>query len=88
LTVFRILRQEPVSRAIIVLSKVLWSNNIVLVGPGVTQVFPGMYGLFKPKRMRELMALVGAVMISLTTTAVAIMVIAIQEALVRVRILR
>ena len=88
LTVFRILRQEPFSRAIIILSKVLSSDNIILIGPGITQVFPGMYGLFKPKRVHRLIVLVGAVAISLSTTAVAIVVIAIQEALMQARVLR
>jgi hypothetical protein len=88
LTVFRILRQEPFSRAIIILSKVLSSDKVILIGPGITQVFPGMYGLFKPKRVRGLIALVGAVAISLATTAVAIMVIAIQETLMQARVLR
>ena len=88
LTVFRILRQEPFSRAIIILSKVLSSDNIILIGPGITQAFPGMYGLFKPKRVHRLIVLVGAVAISLSTTAVAIVVIAIQEALMQARVLR
>jgi hypothetical protein len=88
LTVFRILREETFIRAIIILSKLLYSDNIVLVGPGVTQVFPSMYGLFKPRHVRELTALVGAAMISLATTAVAIVVIVIQDALMRVRALR
>ncbi|MFL5664666.1 MAG: hypothetical protein ACJ8BW_25465 [Ktedonobacteraceae bacterium] len=88
LTVFQILRQEPFGQAIIILSKVLSSDKVVLVGPGITQDFPGMYGLFEPKRVRGLIALVGAVAISLATTAVAIMVIAIQEALIQARLLR
>ena len=88
LTVFRILRHEPFSRAIIILSKMLSSDNIILIGPGITQVFPGMYGLFKPKRVRGLIALVVAVAISLSTTAIAIVVIAIQEALLQARVLR
>jgi hypothetical protein len=88
LTVFRILRQEPFSRAIIILSKILSSDNIILVGPGITQGFPGMYGLFKPKCVRRLIELVGAVVISLATTSVAFVVIAIQEALMQARVLR
>lgn len=87
-TLVRVLQELPRRDSAIILSKLVRSDRIVLVGPHVTQVLPGVGGLCRPEHARKMAALAGAVGIALTTTALAAVAIGVQEALVRARVLQ
>lgn len=71
-----------------VLGELLFSDRVVLIGPTVTQAWPGGRGLFKPKRAREMATLALAVGIGVSTAAAVLAAIMAQEALSRSGLLR
>jgi len=64
------------------LAELLCGDRVVLIGPRVSKEWPGGRGLATPARARELAALVGAALVGMGTTLVAVAAIGAQEAAV------
>jgi len=71
-----------------ILGETLLSDRIVLIGPSVARMWPGGCGGFTVARVRELMILVATGGMGLFTTAVALIALSLQDALIRLRVLR
>jgi hypothetical protein len=71
-----------------ILGESLFSDHVVLLGPEAVRVWPGGRFLISLGRARELIALFAVAGMGLCMTAVSLVAVAVQEALVRVRLMR
>ena len=71
-----------------VLGASLFSDHVVLIGPGAVRVWPGGRFLISPRQARELITLVAVAGMGLCMTAISLVAVAVQEALVRVRLIQ
>jgi hypothetical protein len=71
-----------------ILGEALFSDHVVLIGPEAVRLWPGGRFLISPGRARELITLFAVAGMGLCMTAVSLAAVAVQEALVRVRLIQ
>jgi hypothetical protein len=71
-----------------ILGESLFSDHVVLIGPEAVRVWPGGRFLISPRRACELLTMFAVAGMALSMTAIALLAVAAQEALVRVRLIR
>jgi hypothetical protein len=71
-----------------ILGESLFSDYVVLLGPQTARVWPGGRFLISPGRARDLMTLFAVAGMGLCMTAISLVAVAVQEALVRVRLIQ
>jgi len=71
-----------------ILAEAFLSHHIVLIGPSLTQVWPGGRHIASLRRVRELAILLVTGGMGLAMTVIVLMTVALQGALIRLRLLR
>jgi hypothetical protein len=71
-----------------VVGEALFSDHVVLIGPRLARAWPGGRRSLNLRGAREVMTLAGTCALGLSTAAVALAALALQETLIRLRVLQ
>jgi len=71
-----------------IVGEALFSDHVVLIGPGLARAWPGGRRIVNLRSARALVTLAGTCVLGLSTAAVALAALAIQETLIRLRLLQ
>jgi hypothetical protein len=71
-----------------IVAEALFSDHVVLVGPRLARAWPGGRRIWNLRSAREVVTLTGTCVLGLSTAAVALAALALQETLIRLRVLQ